>query len=102
MFIPSTALRTEIAGVIIASPKNRDAPASPTMSTKPRYRPAAGRARESSAIVPPSPWLSARITTTTYLMATTSVMAQNTSESTPRTVVSASAPVAAFSNSRKA
>jgi len=32
---PSTALSTEMAGVIMASPKNSDAPASPTTSKTP-------------------------------------------------------------------
>ena len=34
--------------------------------------------------MPPSPWLSARMATTTYLTVVTSVIVQMTSESTPR------------------
>ena len=52
---PSTALSTDMAGVIMASPKNRDAPASPTIRRPVCNRPATGRARDRSAIVPPSP-----------------------------------------------
>ncbi len=100
--MPSTALSTEIAGVIMASPKNSDAPAKPTTSSTPCSRPAAGRARESRAMVPPSPWLSARMTSTTYFRATISTTDQNTSESTPSTVASTGVPPAALSDSRKA
>ena len=50
--------------------------------------PAAGKASERSAIVPPSPWLSARMTISTYLSATTRITAQNTSERTPKTTSS--------------
>ncbi len=35
------------------------------------------------AMIPPSPWLSARMISVTYLTVTTSVIAQNTSEITP-------------------
>ena len=55
----STALNTDMAGVIMASPKNRDAPANPTIKRPVRNGPAIGRARDRSAIVPPSPSLSA-------------------------------------------
>ena len=98
---PSTALNTDIAGVIIASPKNRDAPASPTIKRPVRNGPATGRARDRSAIVPPSPSLSALMTKTTYLIATTSMIAQKTSESTPNTAAS-EAPPAALSDSLNA
>ena len=77
-----------MAGVIMASPKNRDAPARPTIKRTVRNGPATGSASDSRAIVPPSPSLSARMTKTTYLSATTSTMAQNTSESMPSTVFS--------------
>ena len=91
-----------MAGVIMASPKNSDAPASPTNNRAGRSRPAAGRASERSAMVPPSPWLSARMTKMTYLTATMRMMAQNTIDSTPRTVASVDAPPAALNDSRKA
>jgi hypothetical protein len=99
---PSMALRTDMAGVIMASPKNRDAPASPTIKRTVRNGPATGSARDNRAIVPPSPSLSARMTKTTYLSATTSTMAQNTSESMPSTVVSSEASPAALSDSLNA
>src|SRR4051812_4390892 len=63
------ALSTEIAGVIMASPKNNEAPARPTTSRGVFSLPATGMASDSNAIVPPSPWLSARITRTTYFSA---------------------------------
>ena len=85
----------------MASPKNRDAPASPTIKSPVRNAPATGRARDRSAIVPPSPSLSALMTKTTYLIATTSTMAQKTSESTPNTAAS-EAPPAALSDSLNA
>jgi hypothetical protein len=98
---PSTALNTDMAGVIMASPKNRDAPANPTIKRPVRNGPAIGRARDRSAIVPPSPSLSALMTKTTYLIATTSTMAQKMSESTPNTAAS-EAPPAALSDSLNA
>ncbi len=54
-----------------STPAPRDAPLLPTSA--------------SSARMPPSPRLSARITNARYLKLTTKVMAQNTSESTPST-----------------
>jgi hypothetical protein len=36
-----------------------------------------------SAMIPPSPWLSARMISVTYFTVTTSVIAQKTSEMTP-------------------
>ena len=98
---PSTALNTDMAGVIMASPKKRDAPASPTIKSPVRNTPATGRARDRSAIVPPSPSLSAFMTKTTYLIATTRMMAQKTSESTPNTAAS-EGPPAALSDSLNA
>ena len=85
----------------MASPKNREAPASPTIRRPARNRPATGRAKDRSAIVPPSPSLSARMTKTTYLIATTSTIAQKTSERTPKTAAS-EGPPAALSASRNA
>ena len=63
---PSTAESTEIAGVIMLSPKNSAAPKMPSAaSTAAARRPRAGthlRTSVISAMIPPSPWLSARIT----------------------------------------
>ena len=86
-FSPSTADSTEIAGVIMLSPKNSAAPNTP--------RPASmslmfagisspiSRICEISAMIPPSPWLSARITRPTYLTVTMIVTDQKISETTP-------------------
>ena len=82
----------------MASPKNSEAPASPTIKRPARNGPATGRAKDRSAIVPPSPSLSALMTNTTYLIATTKTIAQKTSESTPNTTAS-EAPPAALSDS---
>ena len=82
---PSTALSTEMAGVIIASPKNSDAPPRPMIKSVLRILPDTGRTSDSNAIVPPSPSLSARMTIKTYLTATTRMTAQNTSDNTPKT-----------------
>ena len=68
---PSTADSTEIAGVIMLSPKNSAAPKIPTdASTATARRPRALRSvprpsRVISAMMPPSPWLFARITSST-------------------------------------
>ncbi len=84
---PSTAESTEIAGVMMLSPKNSDAPKIPSAaSASTALRPASTRRRSSSAIsamIPPSPSLSARMMSATYLMLTMIVIAQNTSEITP-------------------
>ena len=39
-------------------------------------------------MMPPSPWLSARMMKTTYLIETTMISAQNTSDRMPRTFAS--------------
>ena len=100
--MPSTADSTEIAGVIMASPKKRQAPPRPITSITVRARPQTGNASESNAIVPPSPWLSARITSTTYLIATTSTTAQKTSDNTPRMAAGSCEEPPAFNDSRSA
>jgi hypothetical protein len=84
---PSTALSTDTAGVMSASQKKSAVPASasPIKTCEPR---AAGTSRRcasaSSARMPPSPSLSARIMTTTYLSVTEIASAQKMSDSTPR------------------
>ena len=83
---PSTAPSTEIAGVMTPSPKKIEVPKMPRKSS---LRRSFGRSRTaceasaSIAIRPPSPLLSARRMSTTYLRETTIVSVQNTSESTP-------------------
>jgi hypothetical protein len=89
---PSMAESTETAGVSMASPKNRPAPSMPTISTALAPRPPA---RWTSAIrdrVPPSPRLSKRISTRTYLRVTITISDQNIREMTPSTSPVASAP----------
>ena len=66
---PSTADRTEMAGVIMLSPKNSDAPkipsaASAALAPRPPGTPCL-RISVISAMIPPSPSLSARITSRT-------------------------------------
>ena len=66
---PSTADKTDIAGVIIESPKNSAAPNNPSAARnhvvrRPRV-PVPRRSSVISAMMPPSPWLSARITRVT-------------------------------------
>ena len=86
---PSTALSTEMAGVMTPSPKNSAQPTSPISASGTAARaPAESRASCMSASTPPSPSLSARSTMVTYLSATTLAIDQNTSESTPRMLAS--------------
>ena len=74
---------TEIAGVIIPSPKNRPAPKMPSV-TRSAVRPTPRRwIRAASAMTPPSPRLWARITKHAYLIETTIVSAQKISETIP-------------------
>ena len=66
---PSTADSTEIAGVIMLSPKNSEAPNNPSAASiiavrRPRW-PVHRRSSVISAMIPPSPLLSARITSVT-------------------------------------
>lgn len=85
---PSIALNTVIAGVIMPSDKSKDEPNNPNTITYFRG-PLCGSVRLSSsvsnAMIPPSPWLSARITKVKYLTTTTRINVQKTRESTPST-----------------
>jgi hypothetical protein len=101
---PSTAESTEIAGVITESPRNMEAPITPSRKMTAVRCP---RARVASAVnesVPPSPLLSARSRMSTYLIATTIISAHRISESTPSTIsrVTGPASVAAATASRNA
>ena len=85
---PSTADRTEMAGVIIAVAVEQGGPEhahrhhrSDAVACRCRWR----RSSATSARMPPSPSLSARMTSDTYFIETTSVIDQNTSEMTPKT-----------------
>ena len=84
---PSTAESTEMAGVMTPSPYSSDAPAMPTAIIPPLAMPrdfaSLGKASESSARMPPSPWLSARMTMARYFTETSVNMLQMMSESTP-------------------
>src|SRR5215467_8466370 len=85
---PSTADSTEIAGVITLSPKNSEAPKTPSTASILAVRRLLGTPRRRikviSAMIPPSPSLSARITSETYVTVTMIVTDQKISETTPK------------------
>ena len=85
---PSTAESTEMAGVIMLSPKNSEAPKIPSAARIAFARRPPGSARRRikaiSAMIPPSPSLSARITSRTYVTVTMIVTDQKISETTPK------------------
>ena len=84
--IPSTADKTEIAGVITDSPKSMQAPNMPMIIKKKYPFDFLSKERKAKAIkdrTPPSPLLSARITNNTYLTVTTKIRAQIIIEMTP-------------------
>ena len=86
---PSTAPSTEMAGVMTPSPKKSAAPNSPSMTIHQRARWLERTLRWASAVsamMPPSPLLSARMMKPAYLTDTTRTSAQNTSDSTPSTL----------------
>ena len=87
-FTPSTADSTEMAGVIMLSPKNSEAPKMPSAASTALARAPPGRARRRikaiSAMIPPSPSLSARITSMTYVTVTMIITDQKISEMTPK------------------
>ena len=66
---PSIADRTEMAGVIMLSPRNSDAPNTPSAASAIRARRPPGAPRRPmsvmSAMIPPSPSVLARITSST-------------------------------------
>ena len=103
---PSTALSTEMAGVIIPSPYSSDAPNRPTSTSICRRRRAVGDAGVTSAvsaIIPPSPPLSARITNTRYFTEMTRMSAHTMSDSSPSTLAwVAATPCTPCSDSRMA
>ena len=94
---PSTALNTEMAGVISASQKKNAVPASASpMHTLPQVLPGISRrcASANSARIPPSPSLSARMMIVTYLRVTEIASAQKISDSTPSTEAASNLPAA--------
>ena len=91
---PSTALSTEIAGVIMLSPKNRAAPSAPAIVTGQRKADVLLRLWETKAVsakMPPSPWLSARMMMNTYLSVTTKTSDQLIKDRIPYTAATISA-----------
>jgi hypothetical protein len=84
--MPSTALSTEMAGVIMPSPYSSAAPNRPMAIIRPTRQPARSTplvTSDMSARMPPSSWLSARITKMQYLIEMVSRIAQTTSDSSP-------------------
>ena len=84
--MPSTADSTEIAGVIMESPRNIAAPSTPITSSSLVRWPNARRPSAISDSEPPSPWLSARSSSSTYFAVTTMISAHRISDSTPSTM----------------
>ena len=103
---PSTALSTDIAGVSMPSPKNSARPrsaATPMTFFTERFSFGERCASAASASTPPSPSLSARMISTTYLMVTTRISAQTMAESAPITAKApGKAPPVARTDSRMA
>ncbi len=82
---PATAPSTEMAGVMIPSPKNRAAPKIPNVT---RVAARLARVRDKSAVramIPPSPRLWARMMKPAYLIETTTMSAQKISDAAPNT-----------------
>ena len=86
------------------SPRNIEAPMTPTMKMKVVRRPSARVASAVSESVPPSPLLSARSRISTYLSVTVMISAHRISDRTPSTVsrVTGWLSLAAIAASRKA
>src|SRR5689334_16959159 len=85
---PSTALKTEIAGVITPSPYSSDETNTPSRTIQRRelaYNGRIGVANAVSDIIPPSPRLSAWRIKMMYLTVMTMISAQTTSDRTPYT-----------------
>ena len=82
---PSMAESTDMAGVMMASPKNMAAPITPNTVIHTGGLVKVLRASAISDSVPPSPLLSARVTKKTYLTVTVRVSPHTISESRPST-----------------
>jgi len=79
---------TEMAGVIMLSPYRSAAPKSPAITSTRRFCAVACEGGVTSAvraIIPPSPWLAARITKVRYLIDMTMIRDHRISDKTPRT-----------------
>src|ERR1700736_1820306 len=87
---PSTADSTEIAGVIMLSPKNSEAPNSPSAASIIAVRrpgwPVPRRSSVISAMIPASPLLAARITRMMYVTVTMIITDQKIVDTTPYTL----------------
>ena len=88
--IPSIALNTEMAGVIMPSPYSKAAPKTPSPTSTARRRVVfserSGKARAMSARIPPSPLLDARITAPRYFTETMRISEVKMSERIPSTL----------------
>lgn len=94
---PSTALSTEMAGVMRASQKKNAVPMSASQTaTFAQVLPVISRrcASANSARIPPSPWLSARMMMVRYLRVTEMVRLQKISDNTPSTAWRLKVPAA--------
>ena len=78
--------------MITESPRNMEAPMTPSRKTSGVRRPSARVASAVKDSVPPSPLLSARSRISTYLMVTTTISDQRIRESTPSTVSRVTGP----------
>ena len=87
---PSTALSTEMAGVIRPSPYSSAVPKTPSMTSAAVRRPPGvfGMTSAVSARMPPSPRLSARMMKVMYLMEMMITSAQNATDASPSAFVS--------------
>ena len=80
---PDTAESTEIAGVIMPSPKNSEAPKIPRVTRSVACTSLLRRTNDASAMMPPSPRLWARMMKPAYLVETTIASDQKISETIP-------------------
>ena len=80
---PWSEPRTEIAGVMIPSPKNSAAPKMPSITSAPAWATRLRCSSARSAMMPPSPRLWARMMKPAYLIETTIVSAQKISDTMP-------------------
>ena len=93
---PWIAPSTEIAGVIMPSPKNNAAPKIPSVTSNAPWATLFRLSRDVSAMIPPSPRLCARMMKPAYLIDTTIVNAQKINDAVPYTVAAAMCAVALY------
>ena len=80
---PWTAPSTEIAGVIMPSPKNSAAPKIPSVTSSVPWTTLLRRSSAVSAMIPPSPRLCARMMKPAYLIDTMIIKAQKIRDAVP-------------------